>query len=116
MRGKEKNIMTTIDTTTQHAVKPQNVIEAYRSYIKELTDERDAIKARMATDAARLKEINAELDGEKEEVNTVKSMLTQTRKRRENKAPTQIVDGQPVQKKRGRKSNAEKAAEAAAQQ
>lgn len=105
--------MTTLDTTTN---KPMNVIEQLKAYITERTNRREEIKHQIEALSSELKAINAELDGEKQDAKNIVSMMVQTRKRRADKGPVQIdpETNQPIPKKRGRKTNAEKAAEAAA--
>lgn len=102
--------------TTQHTEKPANIIEQYKAYIAERTNRRDEIKVQMNALAQELKGINTELDGEKQDAKNIVSLMVQTRKRREDKAPAEVdpKTGEPVKKRRGRKSNAEKQAEAAA--
>lgn len=102
---------TTNNTTEQTHVEKPNVIEQYKAYIAERSEERNMIRERMAADAARLKEINEELDGEKTTAKNIVSLLVRNRKTREDKSP-KVVDenGEPKPaKKRGRPSKADKA-------
>lgn len=103
-------------TATTHIEKPANIIEQYKQYIAERTNRRDEIKVQMTALAQELKDINTELDGEKQDAKNIVSLMVQTRKRREDKAPAAVnpETGEPVKKRRGRKSNAQKEADAAA--
>lgn len=97
----------------QQTEKPLNVIEQYKAYIAERAQRREEIKTNIATLSQELKDINTELDSEKEDAKAIVTLMVQTRKRREDKAPavTDPVTGEAQPKKRGRKSNAQKEAE-----
>jgi predicted nucleic acid-binding Zn-ribbon protein len=110
-----------MDNTTNTAevtTRPTNPIDQYKQYISERTARREEIKAQIAALSEELKSINNELDGEKSKVVEMRALLVQGRKRRESKAPvaTDPTTGEVITRKRGRKSNAQKAAEAATKQ
>lgn len=90
-----------VATIEQHTEKPANVVEQYKAYIAERTNRREEIKKQLSALADELKAINEELDGEKKDVIEIRSLLTQTRKRRETTKPVEIdaATGEPKPRK-----------------
>lgn len=92
----------------------KNPLDEYREYLAALHSERETIKEEINARSLRLKEINDELDKEKERTKQMFQMTVRTRKPRKEAAPAAEGTEPVTPKKRGRKSNAEKAAEAQA--